>query len=162
MELLSAVRLGLPAVVLVRDPEECVPSLVVREPELRVGGALRGWVRFHEPLVSVRDQLVVATFAEATGDVGGIVRRVNERFGTRFRAFDATPGNVAAVLELIRQGDLNTFGTDEGVRRGGGLPDEGREELKDEARAAYRGAGLARLRARAEELFRELTGPQSE
>jgi hypothetical protein len=160
-QLLSAARLGLPAVVLVRDPEECVLSLVVREPALRVAGALRGWVRFHEPLVDVRDQLVVATFAEATGDVGGIVRRVNERFGTRFHAFEATPENVAAVRTLIERGDRNTFGTDEGVRRGGGLPDEGREELKSERRAAYRREGLARLRARAEGLFRELTRPQS-
>jgi hypothetical protein len=161
-QLLSAVRLGLPAVVLVRDPEECVLSLVVREPALGVGAALRGWVRFHEPLVGVRDRLVVATFAEATGDVGGIVRRVNDRFGTRFHQFESTPKHLADVRELIERGDRNTFGTDEGVRRGGGLPGEGREELKGELRAAYRGAGLARSRTRAEELFRVLTGPESE
>ena len=160
-QLLSAVRLGLPAVVLVRDPEECVLSLVVREPGLRVGGGLRGWVRFHEPLVGVRARLVVATFEEATTDVAAIVRRVNERFGTRFREFDPTPENVAAVRELIERGDRNTFGTDEGVRRGGGLPGEGREELKDELRSVYRGAGLARLRSRAEDLFRVLTEPAS-
>lgn len=161
-QLLSAVRLGLPAVVLVRNPEECVPSLVVREPALGVRGALRGWVRFHAPLVGVRDSLVVATFEEATTDVAGVVRRVNERFGTRFRPFDSTPENLAAVAALIERGDRNTFGTDEGVRRGGGLPGEGREELKAELRQAYRGEGLARLRARAGDLFLELTGPQSE
>jgi hypothetical protein len=161
-QLLSAVRLGLPAVVLVRDPSECVPSLVVREPALGVGGALRGWVRFHEPLVPVRDRLVVATFDEATTDVSGIVRRVNERFGTRFRPFDPTAENLAAVGALIERGDRNTFATEEGVRRGGGLPGEGREELKDGLRAAYRAPGLARLRSRAEDLFRELTGRQSE
>jgi len=161
-QLLSAVRLGLPAVVLVRDPEECVLSLVVREPGLGVAGALRGWVRFHEPIVGVRDRLVVATFEEATTDVAEIVRRVNERFGTLFRPFDPTEENLAAVAELIERGDRNTFGTDEGVRRGGGLPGEGREELKDELREAYRGGGLGRLRTRAESLFRRLTAPESQ
>jgi hypothetical protein len=160
-QLLSAVRLGLPAAVLVREPEDCVLSLVVREPALGVGGALRGWVRFHEPLVSVRDRIVVATFEEATTDVAGIVRRLNERFGTRFRPFDATPDNLAAVAALIERGDRNTFGTDEGVRRGGGLPGEGREELKEELRAAYRAPELERSRSRAGDLFRELTGRQS-
>lgn len=160
-QLLSAVRLGLPAVALVREPEECVLSMVVREPALGVGGVLRGWVRFHEPLVGVRDRMTVATFGEATTDVAAIVRRVNERFGTRFREFEPTPENLAAVRELIDRGDRNTFGTDEGVRRGGGLPGEGRERLKDELRAAYRVDGLARLRSRADELFGVLTGPGS-
>ena len=161
-QLLSAVRLGLPAVALVREPEECVLSMVVRDPALGVGGVLRGWVRFHEPVVPVRDRVAVATFAEATTDVAAIVRRVNERFGTRFRVFDPSPENVAAVRELIERGDRNTFDTDEGVRRGGGLPGEGRERLKDELRAAYGSEGLARLRSRAEDLYRLLTGPESE
>lgn len=157
-QLLRAVRLGLPAVLLVREPEECVLSLVVRDPLLGVGGVLRGWVRFHGPLVDVRDRLVVATFGEATTDVGGIVRRVNERFGTSFRAFDPTPENLERVRVLIERGDLNTFGSAEGVARGGGLPGAGREVLKDELRASYRAEGLARLRARAEDLYAQLTG----
>ena len=112
-QLVRAVRLGLPAVLLVREPEECVLSLVVRDPSLGVGGVLRGWVRFHAPLVDVRDRLVVATFAEATTDVGGIVGRVNERFGTSFRAFDPTPEN----LEQVR---VDRAGRPEHVRHRGG------------------------------------------
>jgi hypothetical protein len=160
-QLVQAVRLGLPAVVLVREPEECVLSLVVRDPSLGVGGALRGWVRFHAPLVAVRARLVVATFEEATTDMGGIVRRVNERFGTSFRAFDPTPENLDRVRVLIERGDLNTFGSAEGVARGGGLPGEGREELKDELRASYRARRLSRLRARADGLFVDLTEQES-
>ena len=39
-QLLEAVRMGLPAVALVREPEECVLSLVVRAPSLGLGGVL--------------------------------------------------------------------------------------------------------------------------
>jgi hypothetical protein len=160
-QLLQAVRLGLPAVLLVRPPEECVLSLVVRDPSLGVAGVLRGWVRFHEPLVRVRDRLVVATFREATTDVGGITRLVNERFATGFRPFDPTPENLERVRALIERGDLNTFGSAEGVARGGGLPGAGREELKDELRSAYGRPELARLRRRAEDLYARLTGPRT-
>ena len=45
--------------------------------------------------------------------------------------------------------------------RGGGLPGAGREELKEELRAAYRAPALARLRSRAQDLFRLFSGPQS-
>jgi hypothetical protein len=157
-QLLEAVRLGLPAVVLVRPPEECVLSLVVRDPSLPVRGVLRGWVRFHEPLVAVRDGLVVATFEQATTDVAGIVQRVNERFGTSFREFDPTPENLERVRTLVARGDLNTFGSAEGVARGGGLPGEGRAEAKDELRSAYRADGLTRLRDRADDLYERLAG----
>jgi hypothetical protein len=156
-QLLEAVRLGLPAVALVREPEECVLSLVVRAPSLGLGGVLRGWVRFHEPLLRVRHRLVVATFVDATSDVGGIVRRVNERFGTRFREFEGTPENLARVTDLIERGDLNTFGTTEGAERGGGLPASRREALKDRLRAAYGRPELGRLRRRAARLYGELT-----
>jgi hypothetical protein len=155
-QLLEAVRLGLPAVALVRQPEECVLSLVVRAPSLGLGGVLRGWVRFHEPLVRVRDRLVVVTFEDATSDVGGLVRTVNERFGTRFREFEHTPENLARVRALIEQGDLNTFGSTEGAERGGGLPASRREALKDRLRLAYGRPELGRLRRRAERLYAEL------
>jgi hypothetical protein len=160
-QLLQAVRLGLPAVLLVRAPEECVLSLVVRDPSLGVAGVLRGWVRFHEPLVRVRDRLVVATFQEATTDVGAITRLVNERFATGFRPFDPTPENLERVRALIERGDLNTFGSAEGVARGGGLPGAGREDLKDELRSAYGRPELARQRRRADNLYAQLTGPRA-
>jgi len=115
-------------------------------------------VRFHEPLVRVRRRLVVATFEEATSDVGGIIRTVNERFGTRFREFEHTPENLARVRNLIERGDLNTFGTAEGAERGGGLPASRREALKDRLRSAYGRPELARLRLRAERLYGELAG----
>ena len=106
----------------------------------------------------VRHRLVVATFEDATTDVGGIVRTVNERFGTRFHEFERTPENLARVKDLIERGDLNTFGTAEGAERGGGLPASRREALKDGLRAAYRRPDLRRLRRRAERLYGELTG----
>src|SRR5947208_1171655 len=92
------------------------------------------------------------SLADATSDVGGIVRRVNERFGTRFREFERTPENLARVRDLIDRGDLNTFGTAEGAERGGGLPASRREALKDRLRAAYGRPELGRLRRRAERL----------
>jgi hypothetical protein len=93
--------------------------------------------------------------------VGGITRLVNERFATGFRPFDPTPENLERVRALIERGDLNTFGSAEGVARGGGLPGAGREELKDELRSAYGRPELARLRRRAEDLYARLTGPRT-
>jgi hypothetical protein len=156
-QLLRAVRLGLPAVALIRDPEESVLSLVVRKTQLTAGSALRGWVRFYRPVVPVRDRIVVASFEEAVADVGAIVRRVNDRFGTTFREFEHTREHVRSVQERIERGDLNTFGSTSEAARGGGLPSTARDALKDRLRAQYRSNRLRSLRTRAERLYRALT-----
>jgi hypothetical protein len=157
-QLLAAVRAGLPALALIRRPEDCVLSLSVRVPDLAPGAALRGWVRFYEPLAPVRDALVVAAFVEVVADLAPVIRRVNERFGTRFREFEHTPENVARVMALIERGDLNTFGSADAADRAGGRPSEARARLKDELRGAYHDRRLASLRGRADRLYEALAG----
>jgi len=155
-QLLEGVREGLPALLVVRDPEDSVVSLAVRAPEIGVGGALRGWIRFHRPLLPVLDGIVVATFEQVVTDFGAVVERLNARFGTAFQPFGHSPENVDAILRRIREWDLNTFGDGGGADRGGGGPSESREELKDARRAEYRAAALADARAAAERIYAAL------
>jgi len=160
-QLLEGVREGLPALLVVRDPEDSVLSLAVRAPEIGVAGALRGWIRFHQPLLPAVDGIVVATFEQVVTDLGAIVERVNARFGTTFRPFVHTPEHVDAILERIREWDLNTFGDGGGAERGGGGPSATRAELKDARRAEYGRASLAGARARAERLYAALAAAAS-
>ena len=157
-QVLAAVRAGLPALALIRRPEDSVLSLAVRVPDLGPSAALRGWVRFYEPLAAVRGALVVAAFDEVIADLAPVIRRVNERFGTEFREFEHTPENVARVMTLIERGDLNTFGSADAADRAGGRPSEARARLKDELRGAYHARRLAPLRERADRLYVALAG----
>jgi len=160
-QLLEAVREGLPALLMLREPEDAVVSLVVRAPAIGVPAALRGWLRFHRPLLPIAGALAVGTFAQLTTDLGAVVRRINERFGTRFREFDHTPANVEAVLERIREWDLNTFGDAVGAERGGGGPSDARERLKALRRAEYDAASLARGREEARRIYAALAAQAS-
>jgi hypothetical protein len=100
-QILRAVALGVPTLVTVREPERAVLSGIVRQPYLTIGGQLRAYTRFHRAVKRVREGVVVATFDETTTCLGGVVERVNERFGTHFAPFEHTPENVAACFELI-------------------------------------------------------------
>lgn len=160
-QLLEAVREGLPALLVVRAPEDSVLSLAVRAPEIGVAGALRGWIRFHEPLLPVLDRIVVGTFDQVVADLGAVVERINARFATSFRPFSPTPANVDAILERIREWDLNTFGDGGGADRGGGGPSAARAELKESRRAEYEAAALARARAKAERIYAALAAAAS-
>jgi hypothetical protein len=159
---IEGVRLGTPTLVLIRPPEGSVLSYVTRWPELTPAHALRGYVRFYEPLLPHRPGFSVARFEEVTQDPGIAIRRVNERFGTSFAPFVPTEAHLRAVHEEMERWDRNTE-REEGrpIALARGLPTAEKEARKAELRERYLAAPLARLRARAESLHRALTADLS-
>jgi hypothetical protein len=157
---IAAVRRGVPAIVLIREPGDVVVSNLFRHPERGVNGLLRGFLRFYEPLLPYRDGLVVATFEEVVeGHLGSVIRRVNDRFGTSFVEFEATPENVERCLRQIDQEWRRRWGrSEERLERIVPRPSGLRDEVKEEFRRQYFAEGSARLRERARELYEELCG----
>jgi hypothetical protein len=149
-----AVALGLPCLVLVREPEETVLSLAVRLPYLSVRQALRGYVRFYEPVLRLRQRFVIGPFQDVTTDLGAVIDRLNERYGTSFDRFEHTPENERATLEEVDRWDRGAFGGDaEALVRSRATPTEGRVDSKDERRAEYVDDRLWSLRTRAERAY---------
>ncbi len=113
---LEAVRLRRPVLLVIREPAYAAIALVESKPFLTPNDAVRGWARFHEPLLRVRSRLVVATFEQVHEDLASVVERVNERFGTGL----VPPGaaDVAAATD-----DAGSYFAE---REGRGLPLIGR------------------------------------
>lgn len=154
---IAAVRRGIPALVLIREPEDAVVEFVLLKPALTVGQALRGWVRFYQPLLPFRDRFVAARTDEVLSDLAAVIGRANERFGTSFAAFEPTEESLAAVREAAG-------GYWEG-RTGRGLPlvgrtqgtEEGRDAERERLHAAFRAPDLERGRRRAARLHETFT-----
>ena len=104
-----AVACGVPAMVLVREPDAAVLSSLalmsqasgatfnagarrrlVREATLR-------YARFYERLVPVRERVLLIRFEDAITDFGVVVERLNARAGTTFTRFEHTEANVARI-----------------------------------------------------------------
>lgn len=152
-QVLAAVRWAIPALVLIRQPEDAALSLVVRTPSLSLEDALTGYVRFYRPLIRVRHGFEVATLEEVTRDFGEVTRRVNNRFGTSFAEFEHTEANEARCLELIEWDYLTRLQPGEGFERAVARPSEARDRLKAELRERLDEPGLVGLLSRARGLF---------
>lgn len=100
-QLIAAARRGVPALAIIREPEEAILSAMVRESYVTPKAALVSYSRFYEKLLSYRRSLVTAGFDHVTSDLGAVIRRVNLRFGTRFQEFEHTPENVRACFKLV-------------------------------------------------------------
>lgn len=154
---IAAARMGTPTLVLIRPPEESVLSYVIRWPSLTIGQALRGYVRFYDPIAPYRDRFVVGRFEEVTTDLGGVIRRVNERFCTDFVPYEPTEQNERAVRAELDAWDASTNIQEGGpAELGRGRPTAEKESRKTELREAYRSRSHAGTRARAEALYRTI------
>jgi hypothetical protein len=154
---LVAVRREIPTLVLLRRAEDAVTSLLIRNPELPVGQALRGYVRFYEPLVPHRDRFVVASFEQVIHDFGGVIRRVNERFGTEFVPFEHSDANLARIEREIEVDHRSRTPEAPDLQRTIPLPSAARERVKAEVLARYRAEAPTATLRRADELYEELT-----
>ncbi len=158
---IAAIRAGIPALVLVRDPGEACVEFVMMKEFLSLRQALRGYVRFYEPLRRYRDGFVVGAFPDVVSDFGAVMARVNARFGTAFTPFDHTEENVRSCREAI-DGYWRS-------RTGPGLPLVGRSapagadhshdagDREGLLRRRYGDQALEWARAKAEFLFRSLS-----
>ena len=153
---IAAVRLGIPTMVLIREPEDSVLSLLIREPSLSLSQALRGYLRFYEPLLPYRDGFVVGPFGEVTTDYGSVIRRINERFGSAFTEFAHTPQNVEACFRTIEE-HYRSLDRSRQVELAIPRPSADRDRIKETLHAAYRSETSVRVRARVQSLYGSLT-----
>jgi len=176
-QLIKAARSGIPALLLIREPEGAILSQLVREPDVAMPDALVAYTRFHSCLLPYRDRFVIGDFDQVTHDFGSVIRRVNARFGTSFVEFQHTEENTRDCLELIKQrGSLSEtlLGFESGIvskddmrleqaalvlrpesigTRDAWVPSQDRQRSKTALGEQWRRPQLARLRERAQLMY---------
>lgn len=101
-----AAKYGVPAVLLVREPDAVVASALAYEPSHSPAWGFGAYARFYRRVAAVRDRVVVVDFKTATQDVPEMVRRINAKFGTDFSvqaAEDLTAEEVMAQIDARAQ-----------------------------------------------------------
>jgi hypothetical protein len=155
-QILIAARRNIPALVLIRDPADACVGLAAMNPKVSLIAALRGYVRFYEPLIPLRSSVVVATFQEATTDLGEVISRINVRYGTHFVPFDHTPANVEACFAEMETFWRGQVGDATEVERVVGRPSAARDATKKRLRAALGSPRERRVLTEARRLFTNL------
>lgn len=152
---LAGLKLKIPTLVLVRDPDEAVPSLMALGEQLRKNvdyerervaqeRMVRYWTgyyaRFYERLIPLRGKFVIGYFSEVTTDFNRCISKLNALYGTQFKPFEHTP---EAVHEIFESAKVHLS------------PSEERERLKAAYKKAYLSEANALARQRAGRVYRE-------
>ena len=146
-QVVAAVKRKIPALVLLRNPEDVVLSRVVSHPPITIKQAIREYVQFFTHVLPYRPNVVVAGFEDVTTDFGTVIARLNRKFGTHFVEFSHTQENIDRCLELIVAKQAACGITEFAC------PSVQRSALKKEFRNAYLSRDNSKLRKRAEALY---------
>lgn len=134
-QILRAMRLGIPCVMLVRPPLAALSSVLLVDDTLTTANAVRGYLAFYEPLLGHLDEVAIARFEDVTKRPETVIATVNERFGSAFRSQPLTGDDRAKIDAQLRRRREATRGPEHLVA----VPTAEKERL--------RGPLLDRLRA---------------
>lgn len=105
-----AVKAGKPVILLIRNPVDCVVSLVLRLPSILISDAIQSYIDFYEILLPYIDGVVVADFSDIQSDVGAIFKKVNAEFGVNYSCFEHTKENEKECFDRIDRRNAKYLG----------------------------------------------------
>jgi hypothetical protein len=162
-QVIQSVRFGIPTCVIIRKPEDTIRSLILKYPMLSPKAALLGYANFYETCYDYRQRFVTALFDQVISDFGAVIDQINAKFGTHFKRFEHTQGNLDKVYERLGHKARNADG---GEMFGGFNPNAMREIAKQKIEltryAALRRRCTAiyyRFRAYAQETEKKVSDP---
>lgn len=149
---LRAARLGLPTVVLIRQPRDAVLSYLIRRDTLSPDDALLEYLDFYRTVLRVRGSFVVGLFDQVVTDFGAVIDEVNVRYGTAFVRYEPTAASMEAAFGLVEEMNRKEC-RGEVVETHVGRPSRERAERKEHLRALLDEPRTAALLQAAEECY---------
>ncbi len=154
IEVITAVKKGIPAIVLVRDPDDAAMSfMIMLGQNVSAKTAYDYYIRFYESLLPYDGKFVACHFDTTIKDFGSAIRAVNVLNNKDFGVFDHTKENVDKCFDIIDaeykdwRGEIRELN----VSR----PSDSRKDIKDELRKTLREPHLAAVRERAYKVYQE-------
>ena len=96
-----AFKLGVPVIVLVRNPKDAVASACIRDPAVSLRMRFWAYSMFYEAIAPLKSNFVIASFERATQELPDVVAEVNQKFRTEFSMPETTESFVADIYSRI-------------------------------------------------------------
>lgn len=154
-----AVRLGVPTLVVVRQPEDAVCSMAVADSHHRAKDLLRYWNQYHAQIERVREGVVIAPFERVVSDLGGVIEDLNLRFDLALDRFDDADDAARRAVFIAIEDKQRAVHGDRRYLAAVPRPEPRRAEALTTRRAELLRDTGESDRARARDLYRRLTRP---
>jgi hypothetical protein len=156
-QVIAAVKMKIPTLVIVRDPLEVALSHMVRH-QVSAGAALTAWIHFHQRIFTVREDLILCSFDQMTTNFTPVIERINHKFNTGFAVWQHTKENETSIFEFIATRNRGRFSKNASAERmrSFALPTAEREAQKQQLRVQLDLVSLGPVRQEAQRLYKSL------
>ena len=103
-QFLIAHKYGIPSILLIRNPVDCISSTLVRQPKYDPEALFHGYYFLYNGLKGL-NSYVLGDFENVLNNYDKIIEAVNEKFGTDFSRYEKTEENEAKVKDIIHTQD---------------------------------------------------------
>jgi hypothetical protein len=97
--IIYAAKRNIPVLLLVRTPEDAVPSYAIYS-SVSLMHALNYNIRFHRHVAPFIQQLCVADFHQIRTDYGAVMHRLNRKYNLNYRVFEHTKENEEHCFQV--------------------------------------------------------------
>ncbi len=131
-QILLAIEWGVPTLTLVRHPVDAVTSLLIFEPRTSLHAGIKEYVLFYRTLLPHLDSFVIGVFDDVVNDLGRVIERVNQKFGTAFDLFQHTEGQVKELQDWMDRNAEALGNTVPSMSKPVPARDRRKDEIKEE------------------------------
>jgi len=133
-QVLRAIQLGKPTIVLIRNPADAVSSLLVKDLNLEVGNALKSYIDFYAKLAPLHMHFVIGKFEDVIDQPGILIQKINEKYDTDFHFKTLTEKNKDRYKQIIQNANATRESTSAWQRSS--VPSEAKNEAKRKVKEA--------------------------
>ncbi|HIK29100.1 MAG: hypothetical protein N3E45_14185 [Oscillatoriaceae bacterium SKW80] len=108
-QIIKAVNLKIPTVVLVREPKDAIASYLIFEPRNSEELCLKYYIKFYKSILPYKAGYVVATYKQVIQNFNIVIKKVNRRFGTNYNIIYNVQEAGNNVLKEIEKLSTNPF-----------------------------------------------------
>lgn len=109
-QFIVAAELKVPSILLLRNPKDCVSSLMLYFNKLEAKEALSYYIKFHKAILPIIDYPVIAAFDDVLNNFSQIIEKCNLKFGVEFNTKIISSDEMVSIMEkqFDRPLDTNT------------------------------------------------------
>lgn len=101
-QLKGALKLKIPIIVVIREPEAAIKSYLVREPDVSISSAIKKYEKFYCFVKKNKTKFVIADFNKAINSFDEIIKEVNQKYDKKFNIFLNDEKSKINVLNDIK------------------------------------------------------------
>jgi hypothetical protein len=127
-QILRAVSMNIPAVAVIRNPEDAVLSFLVFQHSVNADLYLKAYIKFYESIIHLSDKFIITDFSTTIGDFNKVIRSVNSKFNTEFKTIENLDQRKDEIFATLKQINDKFFKGDKNKIM---YPDETRDKQKE-------------------------------